>query len=368
MPPVGAPHPAWIKFEHKYRNHSALKDEAIYALPETLINAILCQSDNFFSRAEERFERDLTKSSGGGFFLQQPFGYSPIQGSTLADPTNKQTSDAAKRWHNGQKNIKALLKKELAHQDRNEPQIARYFETQERLARQAEVRRWGYAGWLIGCPKYNSELRGFKEQWGAKIERMGAFPTLPVSVLGNHGANVPSMEREFFDAYTGFLQRWCLHTLATWDLPVPMLSGVERPAMYSAAQASESGLWLFVPWYLAKDQSLKLRELVKHERLAKGTDQLRDWFKRDGEWGHRRLSTMLKLHIHLNLSIGRRYSDRIGRNVAVLDRALGHFLSDSKEIKNNMSYKEENVAKIRKELNKRLRACFPNPIESTGQA
>jgi hypothetical protein len=67
-------------------------------MPDTLVNAILCEMPDFLSKKEEQFERDLARMAGGGFFLQQPFGYPPIAGSTLADSPDKNTNKWAQRF------------------------------------------------------------------------------------------------------------------------------------------------------------------------------------------------------------------------------------------------------------------------------
>ena len=357
LPVVDKPHPAWVEFERKHRRHPVLQDDAICAMPDTLINAILCEMPDFFSKKEEQFERDLAQMAGGGFFLQRPFGYPPIVGSTFANSTDKNLSGPARRWRESDKKLKELLAEGMERQGRSTVQVTNYFATQEEISRKIEERKWGYAGWLVTNPEYCAGLAQFRERWEAKIQRIGGFPTLPISFSGNRSPSVPEEEREFYDDYTQFYQHWGLHTLVTWDLPVPMWSGVGKPNFYPLAQVSDSGVVLFIPWYLLRDQSLKLRDLAKHESILKCPDHLQGWLERGGIWGHERLGKMLKIYIHLDLCLKRRYANKIDDNIDNLDKALGHFLGEPTTISDNIRYNEENVKKIRAEMFKRLEGC-----------
>ena len=64
------------KFLKKYRDHPALQNDCIYALPFDLIAAILKELPEFLSSKDEEFEFALTESCGSGFFLKQSFQYS----------------------------------------------------------------------------------------------------------------------------------------------------------------------------------------------------------------------------------------------------------------------------------------------------
>ena len=365
LPIVDKPHPAWVRFEQKYPRHPVLQDDAICAMPDTLVNAILCEMPDFFSSREEQFERDLAQMAGGGFFLQQPFGYAPIAGSTLADSPGKQSQ----RWRKIDQKIKKTLAEDMRGHGRHPLQVESYFAAQKEIDRKIDDRKWGYAGWLALNPDYRKDCACFRDCWEDKIKQIGGFPTLPMSFLGNRAPSVPEAERGFYDDYTQFYQRWGLHTLVTWSLPVPMWSAVARPNFYPLAQVSDSGVELFVPWYLLRDKALNLHDLAKHEDMLKCPDHLRGWLERGGIWGHGRLGIMLKIYIYLELCLRRRYANKTDDNIENLDRALGHFLGEPTTISDKIRYNEENVKKIRAEMFKRLASCrVPETSGQTSEA
>jgi hypothetical protein len=66
----GEPHPNWLRFAKIHKGNPILDSETIYALPRKLIGAILAQIPDFFSPKERKFELDLARLSGLGFFLR----------------------------------------------------------------------------------------------------------------------------------------------------------------------------------------------------------------------------------------------------------------------------------------------------------
>lgn len=349
------PDPAWERFSRKHRGNPALEEDTVCAMPDTLVNAILYEMPEFFSKQEEQFERDLAQLAGGGFFLRRPFGYPPLKGSTLGDSPDKNV--VKQRLKRSSQQLKRMLAEGMEEQGRSPLRIQQHFAAQDQIAEQIEVRKWGYAGWLVTNPDFRKECTSFRKRWESRIRAIGGFPVYPTDFLG-HSPVVPKEIRDFYDDYTQFYQRWCIHTFVTWDLPVPMLAGIAKPIFYPLSQVSSAGMALFLPWYLLRDQTFKLQDLAKHERFSRGPDHLRGWFGRDrNKWGHARLGTMLKMYIFYELCLKRRYAERLDGRIDRLNRALGHFLGDATAIGDEIRYKEDNVEKIRKEMNKRLRLC-----------
>jgi hypothetical protein len=349
------PDPAWGKFSRKHRNNPGLKDDTLCAMPETLVNAILYEMPEFFSKKEEEFERDLAQMAGGGFFLRRPFGYPPIKGSTLGDSPDSNV--AKQQQKRSSQEIKQLLAEGMQEHGRSPLGIEQHFANADKIIEKIEARKWGYAGWLVTNPDFRKECTAFRMRWESWIKAIGGFPVYPTDFQG-HSPVVPKEIREFYDDYTQFYQRWCIHTFVTWDLPVPMLAGIANPIFYPLSQVSSAGMALFLPWYLLRDQTFKLQDLAKHERFSRGPDHLQGWFGRDrNKWGHGRLGTMLKMYIYFELCLKRRYAERLEGRIDRLNLALGHFLGDATAIGDEIRYKEHNVESIRKEMNKRLREC-----------
>ena len=258
---------------------------------------------NFFSEKELEFERDLAQASGGGFFLRHPFGYPPIKGFSLADGTDENVRKLAEPLRESDQRIKQMLVEYMKQHGRSPLQIDVHFATKDKIANKIEARKWGYAGWLVTNPDFRKEWSEVRKGWEPWIRAIGGFPVYPTDFLG-HSPVVPKAIREFYDAYTQFYQRWCIHTFATWDLPIPMWAGIATPIFYPLAQVSDAGMALFIPWYLLRDQTFKLQDLAKHERFATGPDHLQGWFTRDcNRWGHKRLGTMLKVYIFVELCL-----------------------------------------------------------------
>ena len=169
---------------------------------------------------------------------------------------------------------------------------------------------------------------------------------------------VPEVVRDFYVTYTQFYQRWCIHTFATWDLPIPMWAGIATPVFYPLTQVSDAGMVLFIPWYLLRDQTFKLQDLAKHARFSKGPDHLQGWFKRDrNRWGHERLGTMLKIYFFVELCLRRRYPDRVNRRTEKLDYCLSRFLFQRSDSGDVPIREVETIRKIRQEMGKRLNLC-----------
>jgi len=352
------PDPRWVTFSKKHAGNPALEHDAIYALPEPLINAIQLEIPDFFSTQEEQFERDLARSTSGGFFLRHAFSYPPIMGSIFGDSMDENTDKQLERQKASDQRIKQLLFEDIEERGRRAHRIEEHFVAEDKITEKIQNRKWGYAGWLVTNPGFRKEWRDVRKGWEPWIRAIGGYPTYPTDFLGRSPV-VPKDIREFYDDYTRFYARWCIHSFATWDLPIPMLAGVATPIFYPLAQVSDAGMALFLPWYLLRDQTFKLQELAKHERFSKGPDHLQGWFRRDrNRWGHERLGTMLKVFFFLELCLKRRYPDRINRRTEELDYCLSRVLFQSPDTEAAPIHEVESIRKIRQEMGRRLKSCL----------
>jgi hypothetical protein len=360
---------AWVAFSKKHAGNSLLKHDTLCALPEALIDILLSETPDFFTKEEEEFERDLARVLGAGFFLRHVFGYPPTNKSPLADNVDEDVRELAQRHKVTTKRITQMLTECLQQQGRNPIRIQEHFATKDKIKEKIEVRKRGYAGWLVTNAEFQKEWAQVRASWEPWIRKIGGFPTYPTDFMGRSPV-VPEPIREFYDSYTQFYQRWCIHTFATWDLPIPMWAGIATPIFYPLAQVSDAGMPLFIPWYLLRDQTFKLQDLAKHERFAKGPDHLQGWFRRDrNKWGHERLGTMLKVYVYLEQSLKKRYPDRIGRHIEELDYSLSRFLFQKPDQKDAPIQKAETIKRIRLELAKRLKECAREKItDQTSEA
>ena len=320
------PDPSWVEFKRACAGHAALKEDTICALPLSLIDAIKLELPDFFTWPEELFERRLTTAAGGGFFLRRPFTYPPIKGSTRGEHTGREAIQLLERMQKSSNQIKQLLVEDLKQRGRSSLGIQQHFATEAKIAQKIEARKWSYAGWLVTDSGFQKEWQEVRKSWEPWIKAIGGFPSYPTDLMG-HSPIVPEPLREFYDHYTQFYQRWCIHTFATWDLPIPMWAGIASPIFYPLVQASDAGMALFIPWYLLRDKTFNLQDLAKHEHFAKGPDHLQGWFRRDeNKWGYTRLGRILKLYVCVELCLKKRYPDRVKRFTEGLDDSLCRFL------------------------------------------
>lgn len=358
------PHPTWIEFARDYPRHPALEADTIYAIPAPLIDAIQLEMPDFFSEQENQFERDLTRAAGGGFFLRRPFGYPPIEGSTRDESTSENARKQLERMKKSAERIKQILGVDVEQPRGSPAQVQEHCATKKRTDEKIDARKWGYAGWLVANPDFRRECSDFRSCWEPCIRKLGGFPIYPTTFLG-HSSVVPGWIGEFYSGYTQFYRRWCIHTFATWDLPIPMLAGIASPIFYRLVDVGDAGMALFIPWYLLRDQTFKLQDLAEYERFEKGPDHLQGWFRRNqNRWGHDRLGMMLKVYLIVELCLRARYPHRINRRTEKLDYCLSRLFFQRTDSKDAPIQEVETVRKIRQEMHKRLKLCEISKAES----
>jgi len=118
--------------------------------------------------------------------------------------------------------IREMLFEDQLKRGAAECEIQEYLDFEAEWKQKANVREKGYAGWLVGHPPFVASRNDLREQWDATVTKLGRFPTLPMSLMGETPAGPPDEYREFYDEYVLFCQQWGLHSLLTWELPVPM--------------------------------------------------------------------------------------------------------------------------------------------------
>ena len=115
---------------------------------------------------------------------------------------------------------------------------------------------------------------------------------------------------------------------------------------------SESGMVLFIPWYLLKDKKLKLADMVDLSRATGGGHGFNTWLDSQGEEGIKRSARILVLYLFRVLVLDRRYPDRVERNKARIDAAFAKYFS--RQSPNDKPVSDESMRKIRNELYQRL--------------
>jgi hypothetical protein len=97
-----------------------------------------------------------------------------------------------------------------------------------------------------------------------------------------------------------------------------------------------TGIKLFLPWYLLRDQNLKFRDIAKRNRDLQNPSHLQGWLSsKDGKnLGITRLKNLFTLYRYWQLILADRYQDRIPGNRQALRRAFAAYLKvDADSIK-----------------------------------
>lgn len=185
-------------------------------------------------------------------------------------------------------------------------------------SRSADERELGYVAWLITCPEFQRDLADFRKVWGAKIEADGDFPALPQASVDPKLPTVPVSERPFYADYCTLFRKWCLHTLAGWDLPLPMQMRIDMPSLYPTATSEEAGLAAFLPWYMLVKE-VSLQNLIEQFGPPK---HLRPWIEPGKSIGRKRSAVKLEIYLYVERGLLQRYRKKLGRKVESLDRVL----------------------------------------------
>jgi hypothetical protein len=330
-----------------YPTQVTLKEEAVYALPSGLIDALACEAKGLWNADDTRFEHDLAKATTCGFFRGERFSFPPLEtghgkeiASTELDGKSKQSIQ----------NIRDMLIEDMRDRGASPGLIQDYFRFAEIEDNTVDERRWSYAGWLATSPDFRRQrdtlrLRD-KSSRGSSI-----LPRLPISFAGY--AEFDAGSARLRDEWLFLYRSWGIENLATWDLPIPMRAEISTPSLYSLSDLSGAGLFLFIPWFLVRDRNLSLYEIAKRQQLIGLHPCLQDWLDaKPKNWGHKRYTVMLKVYVYLELCLKRRYANRVRGRIAAIDAALtAYLLPESSE---GIPRSDDTIRKIRQEMNRRL--------------
>lgn len=368
--PAAPPDKAWKVFAGLHRGNPFLAEDPLHALTADVIDAIQKHVPGFFSEKQERFERDLARMTGAGFFLRHPLG-KPASlidepGLTIGEFVTRATSrfptadDAIKRltpalkpeWFtDGQRReaisaIYSFIQMLWAQDGRPEKaiQAARH---QEQGEAQTIVRLGeAYAGWLILNKEFRTELRYLQRRWSTSIAEQGGFPRRndqdPARRIARRGKCAA--------ACFAFYQRWCLDRMLTWDLPAPLDTQLHYGACGGREMTDDEGVTLAVPWHLLKGDTFDLQEVIRRIRFEAAPRHLRQWIcrgpgRKDDQAGSTSYQRLYSLYRCYELVLFRRYRGSCHKNMEKLDRAVGEV----------MGREEDLVKRLRQHLTRKLR-------------
>jgi hypothetical protein len=348
----------WSELAKRHPKHR-MRAEAIYALPEVLIDVL--ESKQFLSQDEAVFERNLMQLGGVGFFRKAliSFPWLPWNDVKVLDPKWIRSRQRAERTG---ANIEALMRTEIRRAGRNDQQIEELQRRQQAFVQRIRQRQRGYVGWLVTNHEFRNDRDRLRALWEARPDAKATMPRLSWDLFGEIRTR-PSAEIEQSEIEASkFLWKWGLASLATWELPVPLEPSFVGPSLHSLADQRSAGAVLFVPWHQLVDRDMHLDEVLDIRRLGTPLAHLDGWLRAPTakRWGFRRFGTMLQLHTCLDLAIDQRYPGRMRGNISLLDDAFARFLSANEvdpELPEIPSV--HTVRKVRTEMGRRAQAAGP---------
>jgi hypothetical protein len=313
----GAP---WEEFAGRHVGHPFLTLDPLYAMPERLIDLIASESPGLFLE-DERFERDLSLTTGGGIF----FHHHLLVGHTEPGPLDNPRSNAVQR------EIREPLAEKMQAGGLNKVQVDRYFQDEAQRRQDVNSRLLAYTGWLVSNKQFRAERDALRTQGDQVVVALGRFPTHARSYPGE----LPELSPPEHEPFLSFYDRWALERLLTWDLPIPMLPELHGVTTHDAHTLAAAGVNVFVPWPLLKDRWLTLQDLTKHLKTARNPEHLRGWLTVRGrgqsDLGYTRYRTVLVLYCYWHLVLAARYGNRLKGNTERLDRAFAKYVGRGEE-------------------------------------
>lgn len=211
-----------------------------------------------------------------------------------------------------------------------------------------DSRQDAYVGWLVTNRQFLAELRRFREAWEPAVRRIGRFPLHP-SWPFLHEQSFDGVPAAFTEDCFGFYRRWGLRQMLTWDWPVPMEPKLTGGPVRDLHLLSDTGVILFIPWYLLRGEKLNVQQIVQANRTVDGPEHLREWLFRqkgrpEGGLDDVRYERLRWLYRFYELVLNRRYPEQIKGNVQNLDATLGKLIGRD----------EDSVMKLRLELRRSL--------------
>ncbi len=329
---------------------------AIYSLPATLIDVLQEMPKKagakFFTQGEESLERELSRVAGNGFVFKNPFGYPmfPIE------PEDREPTEADKRQHQLDESIEFLMEQEMAASGRTRLETEAYFAASAAIAKLVDVRRAAYAGWLVTNPHFREELARLYEVFGEAVKSVGRFPQLPKYIFRQQTEYSKTDNVGLRTAFSLFYRRWSIDRLITWDLPVPMDPQLVNRTLYRVEDLDVAGTTLFVPWYLRRDEQLKIAEVLEASRIYSSPNHLAAWLdKKPKNLGMKRYGLLLQMCICLEFVLERRYPNKLVNRIEDFDRAFDIYAADGADRRKSDAV-GENAKKLRMEMRKLLRS------------
>jgi hypothetical protein len=347
----------WKLFKARHRGHPALHEETLYALPPKLLTAIENEAPALLDRHERRFEQDLSRYSGVGFYRERLITFPLLPGMPPA-PLSANERQWNQRVEKTGKALDQLGDDLLSSLGRNPLQIEEHRRRFERFQQRIVERQRGYAGWLLTQAAFREERDSYCAKWQKESRRQMVRFGMPASLSSLQFTTAAESDRAFHGDTAKFLWKWGLQGLATSELPVPIDPGLHRPNFGSPHDLRAAGTVLFVPWYFVVDKNLRLEEFIEHQRQELSLSHLADWTRgrESRRWGFARYAVMLQLYVWIELALAKRYPGRLAGQFFRLDRAFARFgLGDDESVDQaRIDHRADSIRRIRRKMGSRI--------------
>jgi hypothetical protein len=305
----------WKKFAKRHAGHRFLGQDPIYALSEPFIDGIVGTMPDFFTKSDEEFERDLARTISFCFFRQRPHGTpGPASGWDEAAPQQ--------RWKRSDEKIKKMLATEFGEIGAEEGKIRESFAAGTRRRQVVEAAQSAYIGWLVSNAQFWQALSDLRAKWQDTVFDLGRFPRYPMWPNRDLGLNV-KLPDGFEEDFLLFYSDWNLIQLSTWDWPQPMEPDLTGGMIEDVT--SETGVRLFLPWYLLRSGRLNIQDLLGHTKATNAPSHLRGWVmksgKKDGP-GEVRYARARWVYRQVFLCLLRRYPAECDGRLHVIDEVV----------------------------------------------
>lgn len=327
----------WTEFARRNRRNAFLRSDVLYSLNPELIVAIETEIPGFFGEDNLSFEMDLASTVSLGFFIQREYG--------------DHSFDHSRQQERSQE-IDELMMGIMQKDGRKDYQIREYQQSHQAYRDLIENKKNAYRGWLLLQPTYQRELSELKSRWQHHVNDVGRFPIYPrfpnIQVVCD-----PKFQTELF----AFYRRWGLDRLITWCWPVPMEPDLNTQILSGDQNLCETGITLFIPWYLIRGEAMDLQEFIRGSRLYHCEDHLRGWL--EPQPGNQRSAisdirfrNISWLYRYYFLALSTRYSDRLHRHAGKLDNVFGNAYRDG--FGNTHRLSSESIKRLRQEIQRCL--------------
>jgi hypothetical protein len=255
----------------------------------------------------------------------------------------------------------------------NASTFASYSAKSRKIEEYADFFLEAYTGWLVTNEQFRAERDELRDRLENHVRLWRRFPRTPRSYLGERDSD--SLPRRHPDKprratvlkriaagltaeeiaksdFHMFYRRWCLDSFITWDLPLPMLPSLCDAFSYDTFTTPVSGVHLFIPWYLLRNQTLTLRTLADAHKLSLPPTHLKDWLERGtSKYAPKRFRYIAILYRYWHLALAKRFPEKIEGHVQALERAFASYMGEY----TNSTVNPETIKKLRLALAKSLK-------------